>query len=948
LSPYGQLRYKLIGDGDFQQFFNIDANTGNITVRRPLTSQDVASYQGRIVAEDGGSPPRSATAIATINIQRNLNHPVFTQTDYSISIYETQQVGQNVITVTATDADQIRPNNEINYEMTDTTPNLNGAGLNFFSIRSENNRGVISIVLPLYTDNQDTPVYTFSVRARDNGSPTQFSVDQATVRITVYRNLFPPIFQGTPYTATLNFNSVSGITVKQVKAKDADAQSPHNVVTYSIIGDATAQTLLSINAASGLITTRQSLLNNNVETSSRWGHFQSICHIYSKRHHFQKSEPPEWVNTSYTVNITEIQDLGVTITNMNTRDADTALPYNTRITTLTGDADMLQFFRLTADGRLSVQRPLTLSTRRSFTGTVSLQDGGNPPLTPTGVKTATITVYVSRNDHTPYFINDPYSKDLEGNIQTGASVLQVTARDNDQGPFGIVRYRVTGDDLAPTYFQVDPTSGLITVRNVLSGVNQDQFKVRIEAYDQGSPSKTNVTVVTLTVKSNYQRPIFNRLSYVARIPETQSLGQQIIAVTANDTDALTPNNVVRYSLTAGPEDIECFLIDAVTGSLSLRRSLLYDPCRSDIYQITVTATDQGLNPLSNSITITVDVDRNANPPIFQNIPTIISINENQLAGQSLFTVTATDADTVSPFNDIRYSLVGDGTATVYFPVDQSTGLVTLRQTVQADKASTYRLWLLAEDGGSPKKFAFESLDITVNRNLAAPKFNPATFGKTILENFPVGSEIITVTATDSDSRAPNNQFKFSLKGDAPVDDYFFINPDSGQISLKRTVRGSGFDQFIIQIIATDQGTPPLQGQATLTVQIQFSPYSNDSCEFNIYPPIFTAPLYFVNILEGNYTKNNQFLVQILASDEDRGRNGEIVFDIQSVSNNGAEKFNLVLTEQDEKIAVVCISSISRGETYVIMLRATDRAFPIYRRRSSSVPIEVKVGPFLVH
>lgn len=45
-------------------------------------------------------------------------------------------------------------------------------------------------------------------------------------------------------------------------------QSPHNTVTYSIIGDGTAQTLFSINPATGLITTRQSLQNNNVERSS--------------------------------------------------------------------------------------------------------------------------------------------------------------------------------------------------------------------------------------------------------------------------------------------------------------------------------------------------------------------------------------------------------------------------------------------------------------------------------------------------------------------------------------------------------------------------------------------------------------------------------------------------------------------------------------------------------
>lgn len=111
-------------------------------------------------------------------------------------------------------------------------------------------------------------------------------------------------------------------------------------------------------------------------------------------------------------------------------------------------------------------------------GTVSLRDGGNPPLTPTGVQTATITVYVTKNDHTPYFINEPYSKDLEGTIQLGASVFQVTARDDDRGLFGLVRYKITGDDLAPNYFQI-VDSGLISIKNVLSGVNQNQFKVNV-------------------------------------------------------------------------------------------------------------------------------------------------------------------------------------------------------------------------------------------------------------------------------------------------------------------------------------------------------------------------------------------------------------------------------------------------------------------------------------
>lgn len=59
------------------------------------------------MAEDGGSPPRSATATAIINILRNLNDPVLNPKSYTATIYETHQVGDDIVTVTATDADQI-------------------------------------------------------------------------------------------------------------------------------------------------------------------------------------------------------------------------------------------------------------------------------------------------------------------------------------------------------------------------------------------------------------------------------------------------------------------------------------------------------------------------------------------------------------------------------------------------------------------------------------------------------------------------------------------------------------------------------------------------------------------------------------------------------------------------------------------------------------------------
>ena len=59
------------------------------------------------MAEDGGSPPKSATATATINILRNLNVPEFSPKIYNVTVFETDQVGRIITTVTATDADRM-------------------------------------------------------------------------------------------------------------------------------------------------------------------------------------------------------------------------------------------------------------------------------------------------------------------------------------------------------------------------------------------------------------------------------------------------------------------------------------------------------------------------------------------------------------------------------------------------------------------------------------------------------------------------------------------------------------------------------------------------------------------------------------------------------------------------------------------------------------------------
>lgn len=58
---------------------------------------------------------------------------------------------------------------------------------------------------------------------------------------------------------------------------------------------------------------------------------------------------------------------------------------------------------------------------------VRLSDGAGR----VAAQSATVTINVIRNQNTPYFINEPYSRLIQENLPTGTSIYQVTARDND-------------------------------------------------------------------------------------------------------------------------------------------------------------------------------------------------------------------------------------------------------------------------------------------------------------------------------------------------------------------------------------------------------------------------------------------------------------------------------------------------------------------------------------
>lgn len=117
----------------------------------------------KIKVEDGGSPPRSSTAILQVTVTDvNDNRPVFKENDIEVSVPENAPVGTSVSQLHATDAD-LGSNAQIHFYFSNQISSL---AKRLFAI--DNTTGLITIREPL--DREESPVHKLTVLASDGSS----------------------------------------------------------------------------------------------------------------------------------------------------------------------------------------------------------------------------------------------------------------------------------------------------------------------------------------------------------------------------------------------------------------------------------------------------------------------------------------------------------------------------------------------------------------------------------------------------------------------------------------------------------------------------------------------------------------------------------------------------------------------------------------------------------
>ncbi|NWI93105.1 PCDGA protein, partial [Pitta sordida] len=138
--------------------------------------------------------------------------------------------------------------------------------------------------------------------------------------------------------------------------------------------------------------------------------------------------------------------------------------------------------------------------------------------------------------------------------------------------------------------------------------------------------------------------------------------------------------------------------------------------------------------------------------------------------------------------------------------DQRPELV-LAKALDREEAAFHELVLRAIDGGDPARTGTARIRVTVlDANDNAPVFSQAEYTVRVPEDVPVGSTLVTVTATDPDEGL-NGYVKYLLKKvTEKASQIFNLDSETGEITLLRWLDFEGGKFYDLEVQARDGGS----------------------------------------------------------------------------------------------------------------------------------------------
>ncbi|MEE6481192.1 hypothetical protein FKM82_012777 [Ascaphus truei] len=672
-----------------------------------------------------------------------------------------------------------------------------------------------------------------------------------------------PQFQLHNYQASVPENAPARTLVTSLRATDQDQGEAGRVEYFmEALFFIRSNDYFEINSETGSVTTTQPLDRETKDThvlkvtATDFGSPRRSATTYlTVTVSDTNDHVPVFEQSEYRENIRENLEVGYEVMTIRATDGDAPSNANLLYRLINGD-DVNEVFEI--DPRSGVVRTRAQVDREAVTDyllIVEANDQGKDP----GPKSATATVYIyieDENDNYPQFTEKRYVVQVPENINPNTQILQIQATDRDKGNNAAIHYSIVSGNIKGQFY-IHSFNGNIDVTYPLDYETIREYTLRIKAQDGGRPPLINTTgVVTVQVVDvNDNAPIFVSTPFQATVLENVNLGYSVVHIQANDADS-GDNARIQYSLTDTPPNFP-FVINNNTGWITVSSEL--DRESVEFYTFGVEARDHGELVMTSSASVTITVlDVNDNNPTFTEKVYQLRLNEDAAVGSSVLTVTAVDRDVNSM---VTYQLTSGNTRNRFAITSQSGGgLITLSLPLDYKQERQYVLTVTASDG-TRSDTVLVFINVT-DANTHRPVFQSSHYTVSVSEDKPIGTSIVTISATDEDT-GENARITYIMEDNIPQ---FRIDPDTGTITTLIELDYEDQASYTLAVTAKDNGIP--QKSDTTYVEILI-------LDANDNTPQFQRDRYQGSVFEDVPLSTS--VLQISATDRDSGLNGRVMY-----------------------------------------------------------------------
>ncbi|XP_038151327.1 protocadherin Fat 2 [Cyprinodon tularosa] len=882
------LWFSIIG-GDEDKDFDIQRNSGTITIARNLNAARRSNYNLTVEVTDGH---RSATTQAYIRVlDINEHRPAFLKPLYEVRVPEDTSPWKDILQISAQDNDN---NSKLVFSI---QRSIHPESAKSFHLDPKS--GVLVMTEEL--DFEMISVHTLIIMVRDQEIPVKRNFAKVVIHVEDC-NDHSPVFLSPRYESRASNLAPVGTEVVRVKALDKDMGSNADI-SYSLHSGNTDD-IFSIDPDLGSILVSKPLdlqpqdhFHLTVKaTDQGFPQRSDYCSVYIHIH-ISDQTPPIFPADEYLAEVSELSAPGTPVVTISAL-SPAAVHYGIERGNINDTFSINPY-----TGLISTRRYLNFETWESYNLKVTAS-------TTAGAMSKTlVNIYVvDENDNAPVFQQREYIGQISESAPLNSMVmgkrstpLVVQASDADRDSNSLLTYMILEPE-ALKFFKIDPSMGTISIISSVDFETNAEYHLTVQVRDSGEPSLYAAEPAKVTVRVldlNDCAPQFTASVYESSIIFPAVSDTEVVRVTAHD-----PDSAVSYSITEGNLH-RAFSIDPNTGVITVSNVSEF----RSFYQLTVRASD-GL--FKDSATVKINVTKLIPSDLqFQQKVYSTSIAENINAVKTLAAIKVSGCYLNEP---LVYSVINP---VGRFSISQMSGILeTTGIPFDREEKDIYDIVVKVQDMRTPPRTAMAKVKVFIDDvNDNSPQFLNLPFSMMISEDSEPGDVLYQATAIDKDLEE-NGSIVYSLEEDFEL---FRIDPDVGDISLQRPLDFEALSKYVLTVVATDEGEPSHRTAAQLTIQVR-----------NRTNPVFQTVLYPLRVPE-----NVPPFTTILHVQARNPEGYRLIYNLEE--ENASKHFHI-----DFKTGVLTVTNPLDYESqtmHVLTVRATDSVTGAFSEASIEIVVE---------